>query len=171
MAPFGPAPEMVGNEMSFSRPVSRRKVSSAATASISVSLPSGASRSSQARKRATAAPSRRCAARAPAISACVLDRLHQRDRIGAARGLPPLPATIRGARRRRWPDRGARVLCLSARVARKVVGARRWRVVSSGAHRVGELASVDIERGPALRGNDREGQRAAAYGRRRRRGC
>ena len=44
------------------------EVSSALTASISVSLPRGASRSNQARKRATAAPSRRWAARAPAIS-------------------------------------------------------------------------------------------------------
>ncbi len=55
--------------MSLSRPVSRRKLSSAATASISVSLPRGASRSNQARKRTTAAPSRTCAARAPEISA------------------------------------------------------------------------------------------------------
>ena len=60
---------MVGNDTSFSRPVSRRKLSSASTASISVSLPAGASRSNQARKRTIAAPSRRCAARVPAISA------------------------------------------------------------------------------------------------------
>src|SRR5436853_446335 len=59
---------MVGNEMSLSSPVSRRKLSSAATASISVSFPRAASRSNQARKRVTAAPSRTWAARAPAIS-------------------------------------------------------------------------------------------------------
>src|SRR5215510_6553743 len=64
MAPSGPAPEMVGNETSLSTPVSRRKLSSAATASISVSFSRGASRSSHARKRVSAAPSRACAARA-----------------------------------------------------------------------------------------------------------
>jgi hypothetical protein len=42
MAPFGPEPEMVGNETSLSRPVSRRKLSSASTAPISVSVPPGA---------------------------------------------------------------------------------------------------------------------------------
>ena len=68
MAPSGPAPEMLGNDTSLSRPVSRRKLSSASTAPISVSWPFGASRSNQARKRVTAAPSRTCAARAPSIS-------------------------------------------------------------------------------------------------------
>src|SRR6478752_7521850 len=55
MAPFGPAPAMVGNETSFNAPVSRRNVSSASTASISVSAPEGASRSIQARQRVSAA--------------------------------------------------------------------------------------------------------------------
>ncbi len=59
---------MVGNDSSFSAPVSRRKLSSAATASISLSFPLGASRSNQQRKFATAAPSRACADRVPAIS-------------------------------------------------------------------------------------------------------
>ena len=54
--------------MSLSMPVSRRKLSSASTAAISVSSPRGAWRSNQARKRVTAAPSRSCAARAPSIS-------------------------------------------------------------------------------------------------------
>src|SRR6476646_4664801 len=73
MAPFGPAPAIVGKEMSLSAPVSRRKLSSAATTSISVSLPpGGASLSSQARKRVTAAPSRRWALRLPTISAWFL---------------------------------------------------------------------------------------------------
>ena len=63
---------MVGKEISLSLPVSRRKVSSAATASISVSFPFGASRSSQARKRVSAAPSRRCASRMPEISVSFL---------------------------------------------------------------------------------------------------
>ena len=78
MAPFGPVPAMVGNETSFSAPVSRRKVSSASTASISVSAPEGASRSIQARKRASATASRRCAVRVPSISVGVLDGLEQR---------------------------------------------------------------------------------------------
>ena len=60
---------MVGNEMSFSKPVSRRKLSSACTASISVSLPDKASPSSQCRNRTMATPSRVCAAFMPAISA------------------------------------------------------------------------------------------------------
>src|SRR5216684_3413832 len=54
MAPFGPNPEMVGNETSLRTPVSRRKFSSASTASISVSLPAAAVRSNQARKRGAA---------------------------------------------------------------------------------------------------------------------
>ena len=95
MAPFGPAPAMVGNETSLSRPVSRRKLSSASTASISVRLPPGASRSNQARKRVTAAPSRSCAARAPAISAAFFTAF-----IGAIGSpprmiLPPFSATRR----------------------------------------------------------------------------
>ena len=58
MAPFGPVPDMVGNETSFNAPVSRRKLSSASTVSISVSPPDGASRSIQARKRVSATASR-----------------------------------------------------------------------------------------------------------------
>src|SRR6185437_11242439 len=81
---------MVGNEMSFNRPLSRRKLSSASTASISVSLPFGASRSSQARNRAIATPSRVCAARAPSISArfftAFISVIGSAPRIG----LPPL---------------------------------------------------------------------------------
>src|SRR5580692_8572125 len=72
MAAFGPDPEMVGNDTSLRRPVSRRKVSSASTASISVSRPDGATRSNQARKVVTAAPSRRWAVRLPAISVSFL---------------------------------------------------------------------------------------------------
>ena len=68
MAPSGPAPEIDGNDTSLSRPVSRRKLSSASTAAISVSSPFGASRSNQARKRVIATPSRRCASCAPSIS-------------------------------------------------------------------------------------------------------
>src|SRR6266576_2862218 len=59
MAPFGPVPAIVGKETSFSAPVSRRNVSSASTVSISVSAPMGASRSIQARNRASATAARR----------------------------------------------------------------------------------------------------------------
>src|SRR5215470_16212793 len=86
MAPFGPVPAIVGNETSFSAPVSRRKVSSASTVSISVSAPFGASRSIQARKRANATASRRCAARARDLG-FVLHGFQQRDGIAAAQRL------------------------------------------------------------------------------------
>src|SRR5229473_3484318 len=59
----------VGNETSFNAPVSRRKVSSASTVSISVSTPLGASRSIHARNRASATASRRCALRVPSAAA------------------------------------------------------------------------------------------------------
>ena len=72
--------------MSLSRPVSRRKLSSAATASISVRVPRAASRSNQARKRVTAAPSRMRLSRAGNLD-LVLHGLHQRNRAGPACGL------------------------------------------------------------------------------------
>src|ERR1700674_4700510 len=72
MAPFGPVPAMVGKETSFNAPVSRRNVSSASTVSISVSAPDGASRSIQARNRASATASRWCAVRVPSISVMFL---------------------------------------------------------------------------------------------------
>ena len=150
MAPFGPAPEMVGNDTSFSAPVSRRKLSSAATASISVSLPVGASRSSQARKRAIAAPSRACAARAPAISAAFLHRLQQRDRIGArASTLPPALGRRSAPRpRRRSPGSSRTRLALGRARARsrgEFVAARARRRAPRARARtvVGELAAVD----------------------------
>ena len=75
----GPAPEMVSKLISFSACVSRGSSPAGATAAISSSLPFGASRSSQARKRTTAAPSRLCAARAPLISAAFLRALGSRQ--------------------------------------------------------------------------------------------
>ena len=89
MAPFGPVPAMVGNETSFSAPVSRRKVSSASTASISVSAPVGASRSIQARKRASATASRRCAVRVPSISVGFFTALSSATGSLPRTGLPP----------------------------------------------------------------------------------
>ena len=89
MAPFGPVPAMVGNETSFSAPVSRRNVSSASTVSISVSAPVGASRSTQARNRASATASRRCAVRAPAISVAFFTALSRLTGSLPRTGLPP----------------------------------------------------------------------------------
>ena len=87
MAPFGPVPAMVGNDTSLSAPVSRRKVSSASTASISVSAPVGASRSIQARN--APAPPRRADARCgvPSISVGFLQALSSAHRIAAAHHL------------------------------------------------------------------------------------
>ena len=84
---------MVGNEISFNRPLSRRKLSSASTVSISVSLPLGASLSSQARNRAIATPSRVCAAREPSISAWFFVAFISAIGSAPRAGLPPLPAT------------------------------------------------------------------------------
>jgi len=76
--------------MSFKRPVSRRNVSSASAATISVSSPFGASRSNQARNRAIAAPSRNCAARAPSSSTLFLAAFI--GAIGSAPGSASPPA-------------------------------------------------------------------------------
>ena len=75
--------------MSFSAPVSRRNVSKASAAAISVSLPFGASRSNQQRKRAIAAPSRMCAARAPASSALFLTAFISAIGSGPTIAVPP----------------------------------------------------------------------------------
>ena len=79
MAPFGPAPEMVEKLRSRNSSPSRRNASSCASASdLATARPAGASRASQARKRVTATPSRRCAARVPVELDLVLARLRQR---------------------------------------------------------------------------------------------
>src|ERR1700677_3566738 len=67
MAPFGPVPAMVGNETSLSAPLSRRNVSSASTASISVSAP--------------------MRGRGARDLGCILDGLEQAHRIAAAHRL------------------------------------------------------------------------------------
>src|ERR1700736_5038852 len=95
MAPLGPVPEMVGNETSFSAPVSRRNVSSASTASISVSAPLGASRSIQARKRASATASRRCAVFVPWISVAFLTALSRLSGSLPRTGFSPAAAITR----------------------------------------------------------------------------
>ena len=83
---------MVSKLISFRACVSLRIVSSRFETAISSSPPLGASRSSQARKRDTAAPSRLCAERAPLISAPFLRALGSRHGSGprTMRALPPL---------------------------------------------------------------------------------
>src|SRR5262249_18806334 len=160
MAPFGPAPAMVGNEISWSAPVSRRKLSSAATASISVSLPDGASLSNQARKRDTAMPSRLWAARLPTISARFFVAF--KDAIGSAPrcGLPPCSASrrVKASEALAWSRRKVLSLKLS-----------RSRARSSGAHigeffqgvtdSVAELGRFNVEGRPAFLRDDRECKR------------
>ena len=154
--------------MSFRRPVSRRKSSSAVTASISVSLPAGAVRSNQARKRVTrGAVAQMRRARAGDLG-CVLDRLHHRDRIGSARDLAaaradqPLDGVGGGGRIE--PDGAAR------RAECREVGGEGVRLAQIGdvgesvADGVGQLAAVDIERRAALRRHDGEGERDRGMG-------
>ncbi len=147
--------------MSFSRPVSRRKLSSASTASISVSLPFGASRSSQARNRAIATPSRLCAARLPAISAWFFTAFISVIGSAPRTGLPPLAAM-----QPRQRVGGARLvephgLALEfGEVAREIVGrAQLGDLFQRVARFVVELAAVHIERRPALARDHREGER------------
>ena len=87
---------MVGNDTSLSAPVSRRKLSSALTASISVSLPD---------RRFVLEPGeearqRRAIALMGGARACdlgmILHRLHQRDRVGPARRLAAVLAQQAG---------------------------------------------------------------------------
>ncbi len=82
MAALGPAAAIEGKETSFNLPVSRRKVSSALAASISVSFPPGAFSANQCRKRATAAPSRMMRRPRAGEFGRVFARFQERDRIG-----------------------------------------------------------------------------------------
>ena len=104
----------------------------------------------------TAAPSRRWAARLPAISAVVLHGLHGRDRIGAARRLAAVSGDGLGD-----GMRGGRLVELHG----AVLGAQRGEVFHEGRRRpdlgeacergfrrIGELALVDIEVRRALDG-------------------
>ena len=163
MAPSGPAPAMVENDTSLSRPVSRRKLSSASTIPISVSLPRGASRSNQARKRVTAAPSRRCAARAPSISTWFFTALSSAIGSGPLLTVPPRLPTRRASASApvAWSSRTVLPASPSAARSRaKCVGrAHVGKFFQAVAHVVGKLAPVDIERRPALARDHREGQR------------
>ena len=143
--------------------MSRRKLSSAATASISVSFPRGASRSSQARNRTTAAPSRTCAARAPAISVAFFTAFIRAIGSGPRATLPPAWVTILASASAAvaW---SSRTLLLCGPERREVLRERRGlahvgKLLERVAHGVGELAAVDIERRTAVLRHDREGER------------
>ena len=100
MAPFGPAAgDGVEADLAQRLRLAAESSRAAATAAISSSRPCGASRSSQARKRTTAAPSRLWAARAPLISAVFLralgagkDRARARSCLAAAESLRKNPS-------------------------------------------------------------------------------
>ena len=155
MAPSGPAPAMVGNEMSLSRPVSRRKrfqrldgVDLGEPAARRFALEPG----EEAHDRGAVADMG--GARAGDLDG-VLHRLHQRDRIGAARHL----AAAAGHQPR---DRvgGGRLVEPHGplgRAERRQRGREIGRLAHLGelleamAHVVGELAAIDEERRPPLR--------------------
>ena len=164
MAPFGPAPEMVGNETSFSAPVSRRKrfqrLDGVDLGQLAASAPRG-----RARRGTAPAPRRRAGAR----------RARRRSRSGssppsAARsgsvprtGLPPAAVIERAQRvggggviEPRSPRRIAPAASASRR-ARRVRAHRR--LLEMIARAVGKLAAVDEERRPAVLRHHREGQR------------
>src|SRR5579883_3173291 len=85
MAAFAPAAAIVGKEMSLSFPVSRRKVSSASAAAISLSRPPGALSENQCRKRTTAAVAQLRLTR-PFELGFVLLSFHKGNGIGAYLG-------------------------------------------------------------------------------------
>ena len=134
IAPFGPVPAIVGKDTSFSAPVSRRKVSSASTVSISVSTPFGASRSIQARNRASATASRRCAVRVPSISVRFFTAFSKLTGSLPRSGFPPAPAIRR--------------LSASAAVALSsaIDAPRRASSVSFGVSEPGSSTSADCSR-------------------------
>ena len=114
MAPFGPAPEIVSKEMSTSSEPSRRAVSARnalellGRGDLVDGRPPAPSRSSQARKRTIATPSRIWARRAAVELGRVLPRLRQERRVGAldhgAAGVADRGGDRRGGRR---PGRAA----------------------------------------------------------------
>ena len=152
--------------MSRSLPVAARIASSLRTTSISVSPPSGAVRSSQARNSAIAAPSRRCAARAPAISASVLVAL---GRMQGSRSQTTSAAPAAAIR----SDTQAGALALStatrpasASSAGPNASRRRHRDLGAEmrAHRVVALRRVGEEIDPRVGVEDGEGERHRGAG-------
>ena len=83
MAPLGPAPEMVSKLRPWKWSFSRRRDSSLSAASISVSRPAGASRSSQAREADQGGAVAPVGGARPVQFDRVLARLGQQARIGA----------------------------------------------------------------------------------------
>ena len=155
---------MVGNETSLSLPVSRRKLSSASTASISLSVPPARRAiepGEKAHDRGAVAPMRRAGA---FDLDRVLHRLHQHDRVGTATELcRPLPVIWRASASAAvaWSMRTVFLACTergetAGKVGRLAHIGERFQAV---AHVVGEFAAVDVKGRAALARDDREGER------------
>ena len=154
MAPLAPAPAMVGKETSLRQPGVAAETLQRLDRVDLGGRPSGASRSNQARKRVTAAPSRRCAARAPAISAAFFTAFI--SAIGSLpRGIvPPVAASRRASARGGGPIEPHRALLAAERGEAVFVSgerahigdlSRRWRTT------LPSLRPSTVERRPALR--------------------
>ena len=119
--------------------------------------------SSQARKRAIAAPSRICAARAPAISACVLDRLGQNAGIVAgndlgAGGFEDLREAHR--RRVRIEAHARRLLAKRRKPSRQFIRRKKLGgVLEMPPHVAADLGGIDEQRRLAARRHQGEGER------------
>ena len=163
MAPFGPAPAMVGNETSLSRPVSRRKLSIACDR---VDFGQGAARrfavepGEEARHRHAVALVR--GARAGDLDG-VLHRLHRRQRIRAAHHLAAVlddqPRDRLGTDARIEPH-GAMLFAQRDQIALEG-GARPHLgdLFEPLAHVAVELAQIDKQQRAALLRDHGEGQR------------
>ena len=154
---------MVGNETSLSRPVSRRKLSNASTASISLKLAVrrfAIEPGEEARHRDAVAQLRRAGA---GDLGGVLDRLHRRDRIAAAHdlaaGLAYKPRDRLGTGGRIEPHRAMR-FAERGEIALEIFrGADLGQFFEAMPDVVAELAAVDVERRAALLRHQREGER------------
>ena len=164
MAPFGPVPEIVGKDTSFNAPVSRRNVSNASTASISVSAPLGASRSTHARNFASAAPwcYALCAVLVPLTSTGFFDAFSSATGSVPRTGLPPsLVITCFMHRRRlrcraRWTPP---VFASVVNFGKSVSGSRPGVLFEMIAGRFGQLAMIDEDGRATILGHQGVGQR------------
>ena len=156
---------MVGKETSFSAPVSRRNVSSASTASISVSVPArrlAVEPGEEARQRHARRADARCAcrrsrSRSSPPSAARPDRC----RAPACRRRPRSCGSAR-RRRSRCRGRSPRRVCASSRRAAAPAAsgsATSAIALEMVARAVGELAAVDEDGRPAVLRHQRVGQR------------
>ena len=159
---------MVGKDTSFSAPVSRRNVSSAAAASISVSWPLAASASNQARKRDSAAPSRICAARVPASSTAFLTAFISAIGSALTIALPPAASSawisragaVAASKTIRAPAAPRAATKANERVRRRDLG----EAAEPRADRLRELPRVDEQGRPAVARRISESERQRRMG-------